>query len=130
MQTNYSRNTRQTAYTGNNLDDFSRFMYHYKDRANKGFTCIDIDWIFRNHIKQSFTLFEIKTRCGSLTYSQEKAFLELNEVCKKGSEAIKYKFVGFYVLQFENTIFSNGKAWANGKLITEADFLHFLDTYF
>jgi hypothetical protein len=115
----YSRNTRQTAYQGNNLDDFSKLMYSLASLENTGLTVNDIDFIIRNHHRKTLAIVEVKTRCGHLTYSQQKTFSELDQFLRNGICG-GWKYLGFYVLRFQNTSFANGKAWISyGEVIDQ-----------
>jgi hypothetical protein len=122
MTSNYSRTERLTAFTGN--EGFSEFMYSFRSDANRGFTFIDIDTILRNHERQTFALLEIKCKAAPLSYAQSKIFNEMDEFLRRGV------CCGFFVLQFENTSFDNGKAFLNGQEITGDDFRTFLKINF
>jgi len=133
-QTQYSRNTRQTAYQGNNLDDFSKLMYSLASLPNTGLTVNDIDFIIRNHHRKTLAIIEVKTRCGQLTYSQQKTFSELDQFVKRGVYD-NWQYKGFFVLRFQNTSFANGKAWISyGEVIdqevTEYGFRTWIQTNF
>ena len=125
--TEYSRTERLTRFTGN--EGFSDFMYKFRQDANKGFTFIDIDTIVRNYEKQTFALLEIKCKQASLSYAQQKTFNEMDEFLRRGS-CCGWTYIGFHLLQFENTSFDNGKAFLNGQEITGDDFRTFLKINF
>ncbi|MBL7816002.1 MAG: hypothetical protein JNL70_13380 [Saprospiraceae bacterium] len=125
--TNFSRTERLTRFTGN--EGFSDFMYKFRVEANDGFTFIDIDTILRNHKRQTFALLEIKCKAAPLSYAQGKIFNEIHEFLKRGS-CCGWTYVGFYLLQFENTSFENGKAFLNGTEVSEGDFRTWLKINF
>lgn len=127
MTSNYSRTERLTRFTGN--EGFSEFMYSFRSDANRGFTFIDIDTILRNHEKQTFALLEIKCKAAPLSYAQAKIFNELNEFLERGT-CCGWTYVGFFLLQFENTSFEDGKAFLNEQEITDDDFRTFLKINF
>ena len=133
-QTSYSRNTRQTAYTGSSLDDFSKLMYSLGSLPNTGITVNDIDFIIRNHHRKTLAIIEVKTRNGNLTYSQQKTFSELDQFVRRGVTA-DWIYLGFFVLRFENTSFANGKAWISygeviNQEITESIFKAWIQKHF
>lgn len=130
MVKEYSRTQRQTPYTGASLDDFSKLMYGYSDKANEGFTFTDIDGILRNHKKKTLAVIEVKTRGAVLTYSQTKTFNEFDKILRKGAMDTAWTYIGFYLIVFENTSFANGRAWINGKEATEKQFIDFLSKRF
>ena len=120
---NYSRAEKLTPYIGN--EGFSKFMYRFVSKANKGFTFIDCDAILRNYEKQTFSLLEIKCKQACLSYAQKKTFNEIDAALRRGV-GDGWTYVGFFVLQFENTSFDDGKAWINSQEITAEDFETFL----
>lgn len=116
---NYSRAEKLTPYIGN--EGFSKFMYKFRVEANDGFTFIDIDTILRNYEKQTFALLEVKCKQAGLSYAQKKIFNEIDAALRRGM-GDGWQYLGFYILQFENTSFDDGKAWLNGQEITGEDF--------
>lgn len=128
-QNTYKRTERLTPYTGANFDDFSKLMYEYKNRANKGFTFIDIDCIIRNYEKQTIAIIEVKTRNGLLTYAQQKAFNEMDLFLSRGV-CCGWVYIGFYRIVFESTSFESGKCWINGIETSKEQYLTFLDNHF
>lgn len=134
MQTNYSRSERLTAYNGNSTDDFSRLMYSLTALPNTGLTVNDIDFIVRNHHRKTLAIIEVKTRCGQLTYSQQKTFSELDTFLRRGV-CDNWTYKGFFVLRFEHTSFTNGKAWISygeviNREVTENGFRTWIQTHF
>ena len=120
---------RKKPYTGASLDDFSKLMYSYHERANAGFTFIDIDGIIRNYKKRTIAIIEIKAYNADLTYCQEKVFSELALFIKRGI-CCGWTWVGFFKIVFEGTSFENGRCWINNIEVTENQFFQFLDKNF
>lgn len=127
MENGYSRTQRLTPFTGN--EGFSDFMYKFRVEANHGFTFIDIDTILRNYEKQTFALLEIKCKQAPLSYAQSKIFKEIDFFLRRGVSN-GWTYVGFYLLQFENTSFETGKAFLNGQEVTSDDFKTWLKINF
>lgn len=125
-----STQQRNQAYTGTPQDDFSKLMYKYRTQANDGFTALDFDWMVRNYKKKSFAIFEIKTGNGQLSAAQKIVFQEIGRMLKIGADSEGWKFYGIHVLSFEHTSFANGRAYLNGKEITQDEFLKKLSIYF
>jgi hypothetical protein len=116
---NYSRAEKLTRFTGN--EGFSDFMYKFRVEANNGFTFVDIDTILRNYTKQTFALLEVKCKQAPLSYAQGKIFNEIDAALRRGM-GDGWQYLGFYILQFENTSFDDGKAWINGTEISGDEF--------
>jgi hypothetical protein len=116
---NYSRTHRLTSFTGE--EGFSNFMYAYRDECNVGFTYVNFDAIIRNYHKKTFALLEIKCKQAPLSYAQGKIFNEIDAALRRGM-GDGWQYLGFYILQFENTSFDDGKAFLNGQEITGDEF--------
>jgi uncharacterized protein YuzB (UPF0349 family) len=122
----------QTQYRRTNIgiNDFSEFMYQYSRYANKGFTYTDIDGVLRNYTKKSVALLEIKCKNAQLTYCQTCIQSEFNTWLTIGTAASGWAYHGYHSLVFENTCFENGKAWLNGEIVTEFEFISWLGRLF
>jgi hypothetical protein len=83
----------------------------------------------RNHEKRVFALLEIKCRQSELSYAQRKTFGEIDTFLRRGVSP-DWTYLGFNLLQFENTGFHDGRAKLNGHLIDEHDFTMWLKINF
>jgi hypothetical protein len=93
--------------------------------SKTGFWVSDIDFVFFNGKKRTLMLLEVKQYGSSLRPFQNKLFTFLDGIIKKGIPE-NFKYFGFCVLQFEGTCWHDGKAFFNGKEITEQEFVNFI----
>ena len=126
VERNYGRATPRT---GADFDRFSDFMYNFKNYANLGFTFTDVDGLFRNYLKRTIAILEVKTFNNALSYHQEQLFEQLDGIFRKGMTD-GWTYVGFFKLVFEKTCFVDGLAYLNDREITETEFINFLNKYF
>jgi hypothetical protein len=122
----------QIAYrrTSIGANDFSDFMYQYSAQANTGFTFTDIDGVLRNYLKKSIALLEIKCKSAKLTYCQTCIQNEMDTWVTFGTRVNGWTYHGYHSLVFEDTYFGNSRAWLNGELITESEFIEWLGSLF
>lgn len=86
--------------------------------SSTGFLVSDLDFIIENYKTKNLMLLEIKTRNAELKQWQKKLFSNLDKWIKKGIDE-DWNYLGFHLIKFENTFFTDGKCWFDNKIITE-----------
>ena len=120
---------RATPRNGVDFDKFSDFMYSFRSEANNGFTFTDVDGVFRNYLKRTIAILEVKTFKNDLPFHQRQLFEQLDGIFRNGiTDGWTYK--GSYKLIFQRTCFADGLAWLNDRPITEDEFIFFLKVHF
>jgi hypothetical protein len=105
-------NTRDLTFSGwirNNLPD-----------SSSGYMVSDLDFILYNYKTKQIMLVEVKTRNAELKTWQYNMFNNIEKWLEKGIDS-DWNFLGFHVIQFENTCFEDGKCFFDNKETTEIE---------
>ena len=86
-----------------------------------GYIATNIDYMWENWKTGKWMMIEEKRHNRQPAKWQKQMFAILNWCAKHHP-----KFIGFYVLVFENTSPDDGKIWVNGKEITKTQLVSFL----
>lgn len=117
-------------HTGKRNLDFSGWI-----RSNltgeKGYTVFDIDFVHRDYRRKLLQIVEVKVLKGKLTYMQERVIPEITSIFQAGIAAGKpeagWRWMGYHVVQFENTSPENGRIEWDGKEITQEKLIELLE---
>lgn len=80
----------------------------------------DLDFILSNYKTKKLMLLEVKTRNTDLKIWQKHLFRNLHRWIKNGID-FGWQYLGYHLIQFENTFFSNGKCFFDYKEISEKE---------
>lgn len=103
------------------------FSFLLRDMKKPGLIISDLDFAFLSTNNNNFFLMDHKTHNAGLRPGQEKLYRVLDSILKK-QDTVRY--IGFYLLVFENSTFTNGKVWLKkpfvenweDKLIPDMDY--------
>jgi len=90
--------------------------------SNFGYMVSDLDFILQNYKTKKVMLIEVKTRKSDCKIWQKKLFKNINNWLKKGIDE-NWQYLGFHLIQFENTCFKDGKSFFDYKEITENELI-------
>lgn len=117
--------TRQEV-TGVRSLDFSKWVRSSLPDSSTGFSASDLDFILWNWKTKRFMFLEIKTRRSFCRKGQQTMFSLLNlwmNECMDNNLMQEWHYLGFHLIQFENTNFEDGKCYFNFREITESDLI-------
>lgn len=86
-----------------------------------GYVTTNLDYLWSNYTTGEWMLLEEKRHGAFLTDCQVRLFRLLDSVCQ-GAPG----YCGFHRIRFENTNPDDGKIWLDGKLVTPAELIAFL----
>lgn len=110
----------------NNRDlGFSHWIRACLPDSSSGYIVSDLDFILQNYKTKKVALLEIKTRRADLKEWQKSLFRNVHNWISKGIGK-DWTYLGFFVIQFENTCFSDGKCYLNYKEISEKELIKIL----
>tara|TARA_R110000744_G_scaffold6534_3_gene22829 strand:+ start:166 stop:555 length:390 start_codon:yes stop_codon:yes gene_type:complete len=104
---------------------FSRWVRAKLPDSSTGYCVSDLDFILWNWKSKKVIMIELKQRGGYPENFQSKMWSNINKWIKKGIDN-EWKYLGFHLIQFENTEFINGKCYLNRKEISEKNLIDFL----
>lgn len=105
--------------------DFSQWIRTKLPDSSTGYSASDLDFVLWNWKTNKVMLIEVKTRMAKPRAGQKMMWRRINKWIRKGIES-DWKYLGFHLVQFENTIFEDGKCLLDNKEITEQDLITFL----
>ena len=111
--------TRQEI-TKNRPLDFSGWIRTNLPDSSSGYLVSDLDFILYNYKTKKIALCEIKTRNKEIKTWQSMMFRFIHNCIKKGKPE-DWCYLGFFLIRFENTFFSDGKVYLNNKLSSEEE---------
>ena len=97
---------------------FNRWVRRELPDSGLGFVATDIDFIFYNYETKQVAVIEVKTHNSTISFSQKEVLQNITKWIRKGIDGFKY--MGSYLVVFENTFFNDGRCYLNGREITEA----------
>ena len=112
--------------TGERDLTFSRWVRCNLPNSDTGWVTSDIDWYMFNYKTRKCCIVETKTRNANLTYTQEQMYSNISKWIGGGAKKDGWHFIGFFLIQFENTFFNDGKVYINGKESSEEEIKHIL----
>lgn len=103
---------------------FSAWIRECLPDSCSGFTVTNLDWVFWNYKNRILLLAEEKMYRGKLRFNQSQIFKEiiapsLKEYCENHD----IQFLGFHLIQFENTSPKDGRIWWDGTEISETELI-------
>lgn len=104
---------------------FSRWIRINLPDSYSGFRVSDLDFVLCNVDTKKIMLLEIKTRNSKPRNWQRELWTLMNKWVKKGIDD-DWQYLGFNLIQFENTCFTDGNVYLNYEKITEADLIEYL----
>lgn len=111
--------------TGIRSLDFSGWVRNKLPDSSTGYSASDLDFILWNWNTKKVMLLEIKTRNSYPKYGQKMMWKNINRWIINGIDS-DWTYLGFHLIQFENSFFDNGKCFLDGKEITEKELITFL----
>ena len=111
--------------TGKRDLTFSGWVREKLPDSSTGYMVSDLDFVFWNYKSKKIMLVEIKTRNSNIKTWQKNMWSNIHKWIKKGIDS-DWTYLGFNLIQFQNTNFNDGKCFLNGKEITEAELINFL----
>lgn len=95
--------------------EFSEWLRHQsRISSNKGFRATNLDYIWTNEYSKKWMLIEEKRHMAKLGWSQTGQFHTLDEIASKDEN-----YVGFFLIQFENTSPEDGRIFITKKFDRE-----------
>jgi len=111
--------------TGKRSLDFSGWIRINLPDSSTGFSVSDLDFVLWNWKTRKVMLLEIKTRNATVKPFQHKMWCNIHNWIKNGI-AKDWTYLGFNLITFENSFFTDGKCFLNKKEITEGELKIFL----
>ena len=104
---------------------FSGWVRKKLPDSSTGFSASDLDFILWNWKTKKIMFLEIKTRNSKPRTGQKIMWKNINKWIIKGIDN-NWTYLGFNLIQFENTNFEDGKCFLNYKEIKEKQLINFL----
>jgi len=104
---------------------FSSWIRKKLPDSSTGFSVSDLDFILWNWKTKKVMMLEIKTRNSKPRVGQKIMWQNINQWIKNGIDD-DWKYLGFHLIVFEKTDFTDGKCYLNNKEITEKELINFL----
>lgn len=105
---------------------FSGWIRDKLPDSSSGFMVSDIDFYLFNYKTKKHAIVEVKTNNSQLKRWQMIMYNNLSKWLKSGGEKDGWIFCGFYIIQFENNNFDDGKVYLNEKEIDETGLIEIL----
>lgn len=105
--------------------DFSKWVRENLPDSSTGFSASDLDFVLWNWKTKKVMLIEIKTRGADIKKGQHTMWRLLNKWIKAGIDN-DWNYAGFYLIQFQNSNFSDGKCFLNRCEISEENLIKVL----
>jgi hypothetical protein len=112
-------------YTGTRDLTFSGWIRNNLPDSDTGFSASDLDFILWNWKTKKVMLLEIKTRMSNPRVGQKMMWKNINRWMFKGIDD-DWLYLGFHLIQFENTSFEDGKCYLDYIEISETDLISYL----
>lgn len=104
---------------------FSSWIRKKLPDSSTGFSVSDLDFILWNWKTKKVMMLEIKTRNSKPRKGQKIMWQNINQWIKNGIDD-DWTYLGFNLIQFENTNFNDGKCFLNYEEIKEKELINFL----
>jgi len=104
---------------------FSNWVREKLPDSSTGYSASDLDFILWNWKTKKIMLIELKTRMSYPRKGQKMMWNLLHNWIKNGIDN-DWKYLGFNLIQFENSGFEDGKCFLNGCEISENELIHIL----
>lgn len=109
-------------FTGTRDLTFSGWVREKLPDSSTGFMASDLDFILWNYKTRRIMLLEIKTRLSKPREWQRIMWSNMNKWIQKGIDD-DWTYLGFHLVTFENSDFSDGKCFYDYKEITEDELI-------
>ena len=104
---------------------FNNWVRENLPDSSTGFMVSDIDFFMYNYKTKRCMFLETKSHLSRMKEWQKRMYNTLSLWVENGIDK-EWTFYGYHVLTFENTDFSNGKAYLDGNEATEQQIIDFL----
>lgn len=111
--------------TGVRSLDFSSWVREKLPDSSTGYSVSDLDFVLWNWKTKKIMFLELKTRMSYPRKGQKIMWININKWIKKGIDK-DWVYLGFNLIQFEKTNFTDGKCFLNNNEISEIDLIKFL----
>ena len=108
-----------------NTKKFNDWVRYKLPDSYTGFSASDLDFIFWNWIAKKVMFIEIKSRKKYPKKGQKIMWKNIHKWMLKGIDN-DWEYLGFHLIQFENTDFEDGKCYLDKKEIKEKELIDFL----
>lgn len=132
MGKNLRRNDRYTNYQGHR--DY--LMGDRFPNGNEGYVVEDLDLLVRGYglkfntdSKGRFMLIELKYYPSDIGYAQKKTFGMVDEMLRAGDKVLNGnspRYLGYFVVQYDNEDWNLSRFWIDGKEVTKSGFDEFI----
>ena len=109
-------------YTDVELSDWVRAKLPL---PNTGYAVSDVDLCLYNCRTQNFMFIEVKRKNFECKKNQRTFFAMLHKRMTKSNHIDTWNFKGFHLLTFENTWWTDGKAYLDHRQVTEQEVIKF-----
>ncbi len=126
-----NHNTDNAARTDHAPDDYLLNWTRENLPDAKDFWVSDADLIIRDR-KNRLMIIEVKRHKGTMSHSQRTTYLILDALARQGhgtrlklrdGRIMPFKYAGFFLLQFEKTGFNDGRAYIDGRVMSEKEII-------
>lgn len=105
-------------YTGKRSLEFSQWVKENLPDSSTGYMVTDLDFFFYDYKRKKVAIVEVKQHNKIIDDWQNNAFRFLRD-CIRNGKPEGWEFIGYFVIRFENTNFSDGKVYLDGTETTE-----------
>jgi hypothetical protein len=98
------------------------------DSRRDGLTVFDVDFVLRNYKTERLAFIEVKCKRRRPEIAQRLTMTLLDSIMQLGTPHVggNWKYVGYWLLQFENTMPDDGRVWIDDYEVTEQELKHCL----
>lgn len=89
--------------------EFSKWIRNLHPDGRNGFIAANIDWVIWNWKTRKIMFIEEKTHNGKLNGWAKHLLYDLNKVFEVGCKNCNITYLGYHLVQFENTCPKDGK---------------------
>jgi hypothetical protein len=112
--------------TGHRDLSFSRWVRENLPESKSGFMVTDVDFFIYNYKTKKVAIVEVKTHESNIKTWQKIFYKNLVKWIKTGCQQTGWKFMGIYLIQFQNTCFDDGWCKVNNDFKTQEEVIEIL----
>lgn len=105
-------------FSGKRSLEFSQWVKDKLPDSKTGFMVTDLDFILYDYKRKKVAIVEVKQYNKIIDNWQDNVFRFLRD-CIRNGKPDGWEFVGYFVIRFEKTNFSDGKVYMNGNESSE-----------